>query len=62
MNALLEESRRHLGDLIEACQRCAWHLNATAARVEWLLTAPKLSERDKSDKSGTGADFACIPA
>ncbi len=45
MNALLEESRRHLGDLIEACQRCAWHLNATAARVEWPLTAPKLSER-----------------
>jgi hypothetical protein len=45
MNALLEESRRHLGDLIEACQRCAWHLNATAARVEWPLTAPTLSAR-----------------
>lgn len=45
MNALLEESRKHLGDLIEACQRCTWHLNATAARVEWPLTATKLSER-----------------
>lgn len=45
MNALLEESRRHLGDLIEACQRCAWHLNATAARIEWPLTAAKLSEQ-----------------
>ncbi len=45
MNALLEESRRHLADLIEACQRCAWHLNATAARIEWPLTARKLSEQ-----------------
>ena len=45
MNALLEESRKHLGDLIEACQRCTWHLNATAARVEWPLTATRLSER-----------------
>ncbi|MFM8707559.1 MAG: hypothetical protein ACKOHK_05600 [Planctomycetia bacterium] len=45
MNALLEESRRHLGDLIEACQRCAWHLNATAARIEWPLTAATLSEQ-----------------
>ena len=91
MNALLEESRRHLGDLIEACQRCTWHLNATAVRVEWPLTAPKLSERQMDlglfeplaainerfaklqdllgttmrhlcEKSGTGADFACIPA
>lgn len=45
MNALLEESRGHLGDLIEACQRCAWHLNATAARVEWPVTATTLSQR-----------------
>lgn len=45
MNALVEESRRHLGDLIEACQRCAWHLNATVVRVEWPLTAETLSER-----------------
>lgn len=45
MNALLEESRRHLGDLIEACQRCAWHLNATAARVDWPLMATTLQEQ-----------------
>jgi len=45
MNTIVEESRRHLGDLIEACQRCAWHLNATAARVEWPLTATVLSQR-----------------
>lgn len=31
MNPILEESRRHLADLIEACQRCAWHLEATAS-------------------------------
>ena len=45
MNAIVEESRRHLGDLIEACQRCAWHLNATAARIEWPVTATALSQR-----------------
>lgn len=45
MNALVEESRRHLGDLLEACQRCAWHLNATAARVAWPLTALQLAQR-----------------
>lgn len=45
MNTLLGESRRHLGDLIEACQRCAWHLHATAARVTWPLTAQELCER-----------------
>lgn len=45
MNALLEESRGHLGDLIEACQRCAWHLNATAARVAWPLTASRLARQ-----------------
>lgn len=45
MNPVLEESRRHLADLIEACQRCAWHLEATAARVEWPLTAEALERR-----------------
>lgn len=45
MNSILEESRRHLADLIEACQRCAWHLEATAARVEWPLTAKSLEQR-----------------
>ena len=45
MNSILEESRRHLADLIEASQRCAWHLEATAARVEWPLTAKSLEQR-----------------
>ena len=38
MNPVVEESRRHLADLIEACQRCAWHLEASAARIEWPLS------------------------
>jgi len=29
MNSILEESRRYLADLSEACQRSAWHLEAT---------------------------------
>ncbi len=45
MNEVLEESRRHLADLIEACQRCAWHLEATAARIEWPLTQETLEGR-----------------
>jgi hypothetical protein len=45
MNPALEESRRHLGDLIEACQRCAWHLNATTARIGWPIDAGQLAAR-----------------
>jgi hypothetical protein len=45
MHSILEESRRYLADLIEACQRCAWHLEATAARVPWPLKADSLERR-----------------
>jgi len=45
MNSVLEENRAHLADLIEACQRCAWHLEATASRVAWPLTAEMLETR-----------------
>jgi hypothetical protein len=45
MNPALEESRRHLADLIEACQRCAWHLDTTATRIVWPLTAAVLEGR-----------------
>ena len=45
MHDVLNESRRYLADLIEACQRCAWHLQATADRVEWPLTAEVLEQR-----------------
>lgn len=45
MNPVVEESRRHLADLIEACQRCAWHLAASAARIDWPLTPQALEHR-----------------
>ncbi len=45
MNKVVEESRRHLADLIEACQRCAWHLEASAARIDWPLTPQALEQR-----------------
>lgn len=45
MNDALQESRGHLADLIEACQRCAWHLEATAARIDWPLTQDTLEQR-----------------
>ncbi len=45
MNAALDDSRRHLADLIEACQRCAWHLEVTTARIAWPLTAEVLERR-----------------
>ena len=45
MNPALEESRRHLGDLIEACQRCTWHLNATTARIGWPIDGGQLAAR-----------------
>ena len=45
MNNVVEESRRQLADLIEACQRCAWHLEASAARIDWPLTPQALEQR-----------------
>lgn len=45
MHSILAESHRYLADLIEASQRCAWHLEATAARVPWPLTADSLEHR-----------------
>jgi hypothetical protein len=45
MTASLDDSRGHLADLVEACQRCAWHLDATAARIEWPLTPATLEQR-----------------
>ncbi|NDC54401.1 MAG: hypothetical protein EBZ74_08950 [Planctomycetia bacterium] len=45
MNAPLADSRGHLADLIAACQRCAWHLDATARRIDWPLTPGVLEQR-----------------
>jgi len=43
--SLLEESRGHLADLLEAAQRCAWYLRAGAAKVHWPLTGTELAQR-----------------
>lgn len=45
--SLLEESRGHLADLLEACQRCAWYLQASAAGIRWPLSGKELAERSK---------------
>lgn len=45
--SLLEESRGHLADLLEASQRCAWYLGAGASRVRWPLTGAELAERSR---------------
>lgn len=47
MVRVLEESRGHLADLLESCQRCAWYLQASARRLPWPLTATELSARSK---------------
>ena len=45
--SVLEESRGHLADLLEAAQRCAWYLRAGSARVHWPLTGAGLAQRSR---------------
>lgn len=45
--SLLEESRGHLADLLEACQRCAWYLQESAASIRWPLRGKELADRSK---------------
>jgi hypothetical protein len=45
--SLLEESRGHLADLLEASQRCAWYLRAGAAKVPWPLSGAELAQRSR---------------
>ena len=45
--SVLEESRGHLADLLEAAQRCAWYLQAGAAKVHWPLTGAELAQRSR---------------
>lgn len=47
MQGVLEESRGHLADLLEACQRCAWYLQASAGKVRWPLTGTELADRSR---------------
>jgi len=45
--SLLEESRGHSADLLEAGQRCAWYLQTSADKVRWPLTGKALADRSK---------------
>jgi len=45
--SVLEESRGHLADLLEAAQRCAWYLRAGSAKVHWPLTGAGLAQRSR---------------
>ena len=45
--SVLEESRGHLADLLEAAQRCAWYLRAGSTRVHWPLTGAGLAQRSR---------------
>jgi hypothetical protein len=45
--AALESEREHLGNLLEALQRCVYFLNATERRTPWPLKAAELEARKK---------------
>ena len=45
--SVIEESRGHLADLLEASQRCAWYLQAGAAKVRWPVTGAELAQRSR---------------
>lgn len=45
--SVLEESRGHLADLLEAAQRCAWYLRAGSGKMNWPLTGAELAQRSR---------------
>jgi len=47
MRDLLEAERRHLGNLLEAIQRCVYFLDQSASKLQWPLTATVLAENKK---------------
>lgn len=56
MNAadLLEQEKRHLAELVEAIQRCAYFLDAADGSLVWPLD-PAMLELSKKDKALFGA-------
>ncbi|QJQ97657.1 hypothetical protein [Halomonas sp. PGE1] len=44
---ILAEQRRHLAQLLEAIQRCAWFLHQSEAKIDWPIDAEWLSEHRK---------------
>jgi hypothetical protein len=47
MNSLVEESHRHLGELLTAIERCVFFLEGARSRIPWPLTEDKLAARNK---------------
>jgi len=46
-SAALQSEREHLGNLLEALQRCIYFLDATERRIPWPLEAAELEARKK---------------
>lgn len=45
----LAAEREHLANLLEAAQRCAYFLHASASKLAWPLDGPGLKHRQKDD-------------
>lgn len=45
--AILTAERQHLGNLLEAIQRCAYFLHASEQKINWPLTALQLEQHKK---------------
>lgn len=45
----LQAEREHLANLLEAAQRCAFFLHASASKVVWPLDGPGLKQRQKDE-------------
>ena len=47
MNPLLEDSHRHLGELLTAVERCIYFLEGARSRISWPVTGDELAARNK---------------
>ncbi|TDO15317.1 hypothetical protein [Halomonas ventosae] len=44
---ILEAQQRHLAQLMEAIQRCAWFLHQSEAKIDWPIAPEWLAEHKK---------------
>ncbi len=47
MHSLIEESHRHLGELLTDIERCVFFLEGSRSRISWPLTGDELAQRSK---------------
>ncbi|MBB3190408.1 hypothetical protein [Halomonas cerina] len=45
---ILDEQQRHLAQLLEAIQRCAWFLHESEAKIDWPIDPEWLAEHKKN--------------